>query len=63
MNIHRQPSRPFFPSRPAKTAALGSQPAATSSMRLPHIKKPEKKGPTCVNTWMIVFRRASSCGL
>lgn len=33
------------------------------SIPLTHIKNPEKKGPTWVNTWMIVLRRASSCGL
>jgi hypothetical protein len=48
MYIHRHPARPWTSFSPAYTAA---------------IKKPEKRGPTEVKTWMMVFRRASSWGL
>lgn len=48
MYIQRHPASPFEPFKPAWTAA---------------IRNPENSGPTEVNTWINVLRRASSWGL
>lgn len=48
MYIQRHPASPLEPFKPAWTAA---------------IRNPENSGPTEVNTWIKVLRRASSWGL